>query len=695
MAGIVTTYNYRMLMIISDTPREWLKLEKALKKAGFISSISESSEAVAILASLSPDLLVIDHPLPGSEGMEIYREILTLQEERDIPALLVTDPAYSGQVELLLQEKPVNVLSRPIKAEALISQLKAMIIGAGELQSRTDLMVRPDDQLVMLKEAVDALPIGITLKDTNGRIIYSNPTEAAMHGYTVDELIGRQARAFAKRSMKKQLVPNLPGEEVIWTRESTNVRKDGTEFPVQLTSIAVRRSDRHVGIVTICEDISERKATEEKIYLLAHMDSLTGLPNRRLFHDRLDHALARARREGRKICLAYLDLDNFKEINDTYGHDFGDKLLQGVAARMSAIMRESDTLARLGGDEFIVILDSVKGEDNFTTAAQRMLSIFTPPFEINGRQINTSASIGIAIFPDDAEEGDMLLKAADAAMYHVKEEGSCGFHFFATEMHDRIMRRISIENALKKGLAKGEFFLLYQPQWDVKSARIIGAEALIRWQSSDFGLMLPAEFISLIEDSGLIFSIGEWVLRTASLEAKRWAAAGHPNLNVAVNISRKQLRQPDFLDVIGGILGNSGVNPGTIELEFTENMLMEHSEKTIDTLHALKRMGLQLSIDNFGAGYSSLNYLKNFPIDRIKIDRSFIADLCGNNDATILKAIVSIANALKMKVIVEGVETAAQLKFLEELGCYEVQGYLLGKPMPANELTKLLQREGG
>jgi len=694
MAGIVTTYNYRMLMIISDHFQEWLKLEKALKKAGFISSISESSEAVSILASLSPDLLVIDHPLPGSEGMDIYREILTLQEEREIPALLVTDPAYSGQVELLVQEKPVNVLSRPIEAEALVSLLKSMIRGAGELRSRTELMVRVDDQLVMLKEAVDALPIGITLKDTNGRIIYSNPTEAAMHGFTVDELIGRQARAFAKRSMKK-IVTNLLEEKGIWSRESTNVRKDGTEFPVQLTSIAVKSANRNVGIVTICEDISERKETEEKIYLLAHMDALTGLPNRRLFHDRLDHALARARREGRKICLAYLDLDNFKEINDTYGHDFGDKLLQGVAARMSAIMRESDTLARLGGDEFIVILDSVKGEDNFTTAAQRMLSIFTPPFEINGRQINTSASIGIAIFPDDAEEGDMLLKAADAAMYHVKEEGSCGFHFFSTEMHDRIMRRISIENALKKGLAKGEFFLLYQPQWDVKSARIIGTEALIRWQSSDFGLMLPAEFISLIEDSGLIFSIGEWVLRTACLEAKNWAAAGHPNLNVSVNISRKQLKQPDFLDVIAGILGNSGVNPGTIELEFTENMIMEHTEKTIDTLHALKRMGLQLSIDNFGAGYSSLNYLKNFPIDRIKIDRSFIADLCGNDDAIILKAIVSIANALKMKVIVEGVETEAQLKFLEELGCYEVQGYLLGKPMPANELTKLLQREGG
>lgn len=565
----------------------------------------------------------------------------------------------------------------------------------GTIQDLTSM--RPvEDRLEMLKEAVDSLPIGITLSDINGRIIYVNPTEAKMHGYEVDELIGREAHHFAQKSLRKPLPPEKLNDIRVWKRESTNLKKNGEEFPVQLTSIAVKIDDRCLGIVTTCEDISKQKEAEKKIYQLAHLDFLTGLPNRRMFQDRLSQAIALARREKGKVCIAYLDLDNFKDINDTLGHDFGDKMLQDVASRLSATMRESDTLARLGGDEFVVILVSVKGQDNFTSAAQRLLSVFQHPFEIEGQKFYNSASIGIAIFPDDGDMGDQLLKCADTAMYQVKHEGKSGFRFYSAEMFEKITRRIAIKNALRNGLMNGEFFLLYQPQWNMTSFRIIGAEALIRWQSREFGLMLPADFITLIEDNGLIFEVGEWVLRSACIQARHWIAAGHSKMRFAVNISGKQLKQPNFIESVARVLCETGVDPGVMELEFTEGIIMEQAEKTIGILNELKRMGLQLSIDDFGTGYSSLSYLKNFPFDRIKIDRSFITDLSRDGgDVSIVQAIISISKALKMEVIAEGIETESQRQCLEELGCIEMQGYLLGMPMTAQELTNIMEKRGG
>ncbi len=562
----------------------------------------------------------------------------------------------------------------------------------GIMQDLTS-MRQMEDRLEMLKEAVDSLPIGITLSDINGRIVYSNPTEARMHGYEVTELIGREANRFGQKRLRKPITPEELHEIGVWRRETINIRKNGDEFPVQLTSIAVKTAERCLGIVTTCEDISDRKDAEKQIYHLAYLDSLTGLPNRRMFQDRLSQALALARREEGKVCLAYLDIDNFKDVNDSKGHDFGDKLLQRVSFRLSTIMRESDTLARLGGDEFVVILVSVKGQDNFTTAAQRMLNVFSQPFEIDGQLIYSSISIGIAIFPDDGHDSDMLLKCADTAMYQAKKEGKSDFRFFSAEMNERIMRRVAMESALHSGLANSEFFLQYQPQWDMTSNRITGAEALLRWQSKDFGLMQPVEFITLIEDCGLIFSIGEWVLRTACLQANTWASAGYRDLKIAVNISGKQLKQPDFLEVAARALRESGVNPERIEFEFTESVIMEEAEKTIEILRELKKMGLLLSIDDFGTGYSSLNYLKNFPIDRIKIDRSFVVDLSSSSDdAAIVQAIISLAGVLRLKVIAEGIETKEQLDCLKKLGCHEMQGYLFGKPMSADELADALMQ---
>jgi diguanylate cyclase (GGDEF)-like protein/PAS domain S-box-containing protein len=583
-----------------------------------------------------------------------------------------------------------------LRAVRLLAHGEATLPGriprvVGTLQDITE-MKRYEERLTMLKEAIDCLPIGITLSDVNGRIIYTNPAEAVMHGYSLEELVGTEAGQLAPRNRRSLFSPEKLANLGLWRRESTNIRKNGHEFPVQLTSLAVKNAEGQcLGLVTSCEDITSKKEAEERIQYLAFFDPLTGLPNRAAFLDRLQQALALAHREGRQIGLLFLDLDNFKDVNDTQGHDFGDKLLRGVAGRLADSMRESDTLARLGGDEFVVVLSTVSSQESVAIAAQRILTTLSQPFVLDGRQIYSSASIGIALYPDDGQDSDSLFKSADTAMYHAKTEGKANYRFFSQAMNQTIMRRVALENSMRLALEKEEFFLHYQPQWDLRTARITGVEVLLRWHSGEFGLLPPAEFISLAENSGLIFGLGEWVMRTACNQARSWALAGHRGLSVAINISGVQFRQPGFLDSIGTIIRETGVDPGTIELEFTESIIMENAVKTTDTLQALKKMGVRLSIDDFGTGYSSLSYLKHFPIDRIKIDQSFIADVHRNNDdAAIVTAIISIARSLNLKVIAEGVENSEQLHFLAARNCDEAQGFYLAAPMTAKDLDESL-----
>ena len=407
--------------------------------------------------------------------------------------------------------------------------------------------------------------------------------------------------------------------------------------------------------------------------------------------DHLPRVLALARREERVIALLFLDLDNFKDVNDTQGHDFGDKFLKEVATRLVSCMRQSDTLVRLGGDEFVIVLTSIQDQEGASCAAQRVQSLFYTPFLIGGQHFYSSASIGIALYPNDGGDVESLLKSADAAMYHAKSEGKANYQFYSHEMNERIMRRVALENSMRLGLTRGEFSLHYQPQWDLKSTRMTGVEALLRWESAEFGAVSPAEFIPLAETSGIIFELSEVVLRSAFLQAKAWASQGHSDLKVAVNISGKQFSQPDFLQTVGNLMRETGVAPGILEFEFTESVIMEKADKNINTLRALKEMGVKLSIDDFGTGYSSLNYLKHFPIDTIKIDRSFIAEVSTNNDdAAITEAIISMAHSLNLNVIAEGVENREQLDFLVLRDCDEVQGYYLARPMPAHALTEFL-----
>jgi diguanylate cyclase (GGDEF)-like protein len=438
-------------------------------------------------------------------------------------------------------------------------------------------------------------------------------------------------------------------------------------------------------------DISERKATDERIHFMAHFDALTRLPNRVMLHDRILQAITMARRQKKTVAILFLDLDRFKAINDTLGHSIGDILLQAVAERLLACIRASDTVARLGGDEFVIVLPDLPEGGHAAVVAQKILDTISKPFEIRDVELNTSASIGISIFPDDGIANEDLITNADVAMYQSKESGRNNYHFFAPEMNDSSYERLTMENNLRRALERQEFVLYYQPQVNSETGRIIGTEALIRWRHPKTGLVPPGMFIPIAEESGLIVAIGEWVLREACRQNKAWQQAGLTPIPVAVNLSAVQFRQNGLTDLVADALRESGLEPCWLELEITESAIMQNAEAAITTLRSLKQMGLKLSIDDFGTGYSSLSYLKKFPLDKLKIDQSFVRDITTNqDDASIVIAIIWMAKSLKLRVIAEGVETKGPLDFLTSNDCVEIQGYYFGKPAPANEFGQLL-----
>jgi diguanylate cyclase (GGDEF)-like protein len=439
-------------------------------------------------------------------------------------------------------------------------------------------------------------------------------------------------------------------------------------------------------------DITARIKAESEIQHLINYDSLTGLPNRSLLHDRLHLAIAQATRDKHLLGVLMLDLDRFKDINETLGHRAGDKLLKAVSKRLQVCLRDSDTLARLGGDEYVAILVGVTHEDGITTVAKKILSVVAEPFYIDGTEIFSTCSIGIAVYPLDGEDSHTLLKHADLAMYQAKGIDRNNFQFFSREMNNLVLERMMLENSIRKGLEREEFFLVYQPQVDGRTGKIFGMEALLRWNHPDMGPLAPDKFIGLAEENGLIIPLGEWVLRSACRQNKAWQQQGLPPVRVAVNLSAKQFGQYHLDEIVAATLLETGLDPEWLELELTESILMKDAEQNAALLRKFKDMGISLAIDDFGTGYSSLSYLKNFPISRLKIDRSFVRDITTNpDDAAIARIIIDIARALNLSVIAEGVETRAQMQFLSFNNCVEMQGYLFSKPVRVEEFTELLR----
>jgi diguanylate cyclase (GGDEF)-like protein/PAS domain S-box-containing protein len=446
------------------------------------------------------------------------------------------------------------------------------------------------------------------------------------------------------------------------------------------------------GVVLTSRDITRRKAAERRIEHLAHHDFLTDLPNRSLLRDRLNVALAQARRDGRLVGVLFIDLDRIKVINDTLGHEAGDQLLREAAVRLSAGVREGDTVARLGGDEFMIVLPGLTDTRGAGAAARKILDGLARPIELRGQEVFISASIGVSLFPTDAGDAEALIRTADAAMYSAKRLGGDNYRFYTADLNVQVQERLAIEQGLRVAEQRDELRLLYQPKIDLASGKIIGVEALLRWQHPTLGRVAPDRFIPIAEETGLIVPIGEWVLRTACAQVRAWRDNGI-ELPIAVNLSACQFRQRNLAQTIHRILSDAAVPPQFIEIEITESDVMENAESAIATLDELKARGISISIDDFGTGYSSLSYLKRFPLDVLKIDRSFVRDIAvDSDDAAIVEAIIALARSLEIKVVAEGVETKDQMEFLGRAGCNFAQGYLFSPPVEAGQLAALLTR---
>tara|TARA_Y100000782_G_scaffold31883_1_gene35351 strand:- start:41198 stop:43174 length:1977 start_codon:yes stop_codon:yes gene_type:complete len=553
---------------------------------------------------------------------------------------------------------------------------------------------KDNDNLKMAAAVFDATQEGIMTTDARLRITAVNPAFTEITGYTENEVLGNSPAIISSGKHDADFYKNMWTvllRDGRWSAEVWNKRKDGSLYPQSLSVTVVSDDRGEVSqYIAILSDISERKAQEEKIHYQAYHDGLTGLPNRSLLMDRIEHDLELAKRTAHVSSLLFVDLDRFKRVNDTMGHDVGDRLLEEVAERLKSIVRASDTISRFGGDEFVVYLADISGPEDAVLVAEKIVESLSNPFDLNGFEVFAGASVGIALAPNDADRPDELLRLADLAMYKAKESGRNQYHFFALKMQDKVNRKLALENLMRKALDNNEFEVFYQPIIDSVSKEIFGFEALARWKQPDEGMIPPSEFIPVAEESGLIAPIGEWVLEQACHDISV-LDSGHGNgkLHLSVNVSSRQYPLGFNAASLNNILVKTGFSGHLLSLELTESILLEDDPDLLQWLSDFKELGVNLSIDDFGTGYSSLSYLKRFPINVLKIDQAFIADLNKEDDsASLVKAIIAMARSLNMNVIAEGVELQYQVELIEHLTCHYMQGYYFAKPMSIAELTE-------
>lgn len=537
----------------------------------------------------------------------------------------------------------------------------------------------------------------VLITDANNTILSVNRAFTEITGYTPEEALGRNPSMLASGKHDQafyQMLWQQLSLDGCWRGEIWDQRKNGEIYPKWAEIRAVHSRDGTLTYyVAIFSDISARKSAEEQLNFLVFYDPLTRLPNRSMLRVRFEQAVAVAERGRTLLAVLFLDIDQFKSINDSLGHVAGDQLLQGVAERLKNCVRGSDIVGRLGGDEFVAVLNGVSDANAVSQVAQKMLFHINEIFCVETYELTTSASIGIAMFPSDGEDFDTLLKKADTAMYGAKDDGRNTCRFFTEHMNTSTVERLQMRNGLRSGLLRNEFLLHYQPQFELGNGRLIGAEALIRWNRPEHGSVSPAQFIPVAESSGLIVPIGEWVLREACRQNRAWQDAGYSPIKVAVNLSALQFRRGNLVTTVRSILDETGLLPEWLELELTESILLEDVDHVLEVIEALKRNQLTLSIDDFGTGYSSLAYLKRFAVDKLKIDQSFVRNLAvDKQDAAIIRSIIELGRGLNLRTIAEGVETDAQRLLLQAYGCNEAQGYLLGKPVPAHEFNAYLHR---
>ncbi|WP_082150810.1 PAS domain S-box protein [Chromobacterium sp. LK1] len=685
------------VLVVDDNPEVLQVVSEMLSPRYRVSTAAASQRGLLTATQQPPDLILLDVMMPELDGYGVLRALRGQAATCEVPVIFLTALDAPGDEEKGLELGAVDYIAKPIRPSLLLARVQAQL----ELKAARDALRHQNARLeaeVARRMAENELILnsaaeGIFGIDIDGVIRFINPAAAEMLGYCEEELLGRDAGAclsVADETADGPLRAMLRSGQEARACEDAFRHKDGGALPVEFSAVPMHSGGLQLGAVVSFTDIRERQRYIQQLERQSNFDELTGLPNRNLLRDRLSQALRSCRREQHRLEVLALNLNRFKGINDTLGREAGDDLLRQLAQRLEGIAK-ADTLARLGGDEFILFS---QGEMAGAALAQAVLKLLAEPFEAAGREVFLSGSIGIAVFPKDGRNGDDLLRNALAAVYQAKGVGGYGVRYYAAEMNARSLELLELENDLRRGLARDELVLHFQPQVKLHGGELFGCEALVRWQHPRHGLLLPAEFIPLAEASGLIVPLGEWVLRAACAQAKAWQDAGLPPVTMSVNVSAHQFAAMDVCELTRRVLAETGLAPEWLELELTESAMMADSEAFVRATQQLKALGIMLTIDDFGTGFSSLSYLKRLSLDRLKIDQSFVRDLdCDPNSASIATAILSLARGLKLAVIAEGVETEAQAAFLRGRGCDEMQGFYFSRPQPAPAFAQLL-REG-
>jgi diguanylate cyclase (GGDEF)-like protein len=693
-----------LVLIVDDDPAVRLLTRETLALGGFATvEAANGDNGLALFRKRQPDVVLLDVLMPGKDGFTTCAELRQDPAAQHTPVLMMTGLDDVESINHAYEVGATDFVTKPINWPILAHRVRYMLRASramAELAHSQHSLAQAHrlaglsswewdiggDAIRWSKEIYHSLGVPEDIVELTKETFWS--------------LIHPDDRGFVRScfvsAMKAEKPLNLDYRIVLPSSEIHTIHAQGeTEYG------ADGRAARMRGTI---QDITERKRAEEQIRQLAFYDTLTGLPNRILFTEQLSLALEQAQRDAYNVALFFLDLDNFKRINDTLGHKFGDMLLETVARRLAHCLRPEDKLhrsdlqevhqnvARLGGDEFTVLVNRIRHPEDAAKVAQRILDALAEPLQIETHELFVSASIGIAIFPMDGRDIDTLLKNADTAMYHAKGQGRGRYQFYSGSMNASALERLELESNIRRALERQEFVLHYQPRLDGHSGEIVGNEALVRWQHPLRGLLTPIHFIELAEETGLIVPLGAWVLSEACRQNKAWQRQGLPSVPVSVNISSVQFKQRNLLEVVSQALTDSGLGAHFLELEVTESMLMQDTESTTQIIKTLKDMGIRISIDDFGTGFSSLNYLKRFPVDTLKIDRSFVKGVESDRDnAAIATAIIALARSLQLGVVAEGVETVQERAFLHDRGCQEMQGYLFSRPIPADELAGLWQ----
>ena len=695
------------VLIIDDEPNLLYSTKSILEANDYHCTIADGGEAgLNVLNNMPVDIVLLDLSMPEIDGYEVLEQIH--QRKIDVDVIIVSGEASFDNATRVFRNGALDFLSKPYKPQQLISILKN-IAHKRELKKQLKIIqLQLEESELRYRFIVSNSPDIIYMIDHRGFFVFINDRVTELLGYKPTELVGEHFSTLvhdedlnnANFIFNERRTGDRASQNVELKLKCSNPEKEAKTFEsssivIELCSMGIyeNRQDGtpYLGTYGVARDISERKKAQEIIHFQAYHDLLTKLPNRELFLDRLNLSIAQSVRNKNKLAVLFLDIDGFKFINDTLGHVIGDQLLQNAARRLQNSLRDSDTVSRIGGDEFNILVPELQSHDEAGRVAQKILKNFTKPIVLDNHEITISLSIGISVFPDDADNTDQLIKNSDMAMYHIKERGKNGFQYYSDGMQSIYSHRLNIEQDIRKALEQQQFEAYYQPQYDINSHKIVGLEALIRWNHPEKGLIYPDGFIPIAEEIGLINEIGSFMLDTGCKQLRSWIDSGIDNCKLSINVSTHQLTETNFDSILCSLVEQYDIPRNRLMIEITETTLMLDLENVLPRLKNLASNGIGISIDDFGVGYSSLSYLQSLPIEVLKIDRSFLNGLTNCNDSNcIIKAIIAMAKELELGVIIEGVETDQQLEYIKEIGCSVVQGFLLGYPLPEKEITSLL-----